>query len=176
MNKIVGILAEGLNGEIGSNTSETGLPWDPIPQDFKHFQNVTKELVNIVMGPKTFEIIKKLSGGKLLFGRQIYLLSKTIEVSPDPRVILVRTPEEVIAKTIEQGQSLAVGGGRGVYKTFIPFYDQIIMTLVHGSFSANCFTPEGLLDGFVEDREKEKILRAPLEDVCKVTVHYFEKK
>lgn len=175
MGKISAILAVGNNWELGKSDSETGLPWTPIREDFKHFQATTKAIENIVMGPKTLEIITKLSGGKLLPGRQIYLLSKTVEVSPDQGVILVRNPQEVISLTIEQGKNLAIGGGKGVYESFLPYCDELIMTIVHDTFETDCFLSPSFVDGFTVDKEREKLLRPLSNEVCKVTVHYFKK-
>jgi dihydrofolate reductase len=173
MPTVTAIWAAGQHWEIGNSAKETGLPWDSILEDFRHFQRVTKAIRNIVMGKKTLEIITRLSKGKLLPERQIYLLSKELKVSPDERVILVPTPQEVMRLTIGKGQNLAIGGGKGIYETFLPDTDEIILTKVHGIFPADCFMDKNVLNNFTENEDKMTVLRDLSEGTCKVTVHYY---
>jgi dihydrofolate reductase len=107
------IIAVDDNFAIGNSSKESGLPWESISEDFKHFQYETKLLEWIVMGVKTFEIIKKLSGGRLLPKRNIVVISRTLTESPHPDVTLCASVEEVI--TFMDGKDFMVGGGKQTY-------------------------------------------------------------
>ena len=167
------ILASDLSWAIGKSDSETGLPWNQIKEDFKHFQFETKQVDWLVMGNETFKIIRKLCGEKLLPGRNIIVLSRKLTESPHPEVKLCKSVDEVFE--LVGDDSLMVGGGKQTYEAFLPRLDEIILTQVHSSFVADCYLGRELLKDFTEDRSKTKVLRPLSDSGPEVTAHYFIK-
>jgi dihydrofolate reductase len=165
------ILAVDDNFSIGNSTREHGLPWEPIREDFQHFQYETKLLEWLVIGKTTFEIILKLSKGRLLSGRKIVVISRTLTESPHPDVILCNSMQEVLQML--SGKDFMVGGGKQTYESFLPITDEIILTHVHGAFPADCFLNRDILREFREAVEKRKVLRGATDTLPEVTAHYY---
>jgi dihydrofolate reductase len=130
--KISIICAIAENLAIGKNNQ---LLWH-IPEDFKHFKDITSGHV-IIMGQKTFESI-----GKPLPNRT------TIVLSGDPLfnrsdVVIARSFDEVFEKTreLEKEEAFICGGGM-VYKQTIGLADKLYLTIVEGNFEADTFFPD----------------------------------
>jgi dihydrofolate reductase len=168
------ILAADLAWGIGNSENENGLPWESIREDFKHFQEESKIAYYAVMGRSTFEAILNFSKGKLLPGRKIVVVSKTLTETPHPDVVLCSGVEEVV-KLLE-GKDFIVCGGKKTYESFLPIIDEIIFTQIHGSFVADCSISNTMFNDFTEDETRAKTLKEKTETFPLVTAHYFTRK
>ncbi len=126
------ICAIAQNRAIGKNNQ---LLWH-IPEDFKHFKQITTGHV-IVMGQKTFESI-----GKPLPNRTTIVLSNDPECNIEG-VVMARTFDEVFAKARElEKDEVFICGGGSVYAQTIGMADKLYLTVVKKDFEADTFFPE----------------------------------
>ena len=126
------ICAIGKNRAIGKNNE---LLWH-IPEDFKHFKDITSGHV-IIMGQKTYESI-----GKPLPNRTTIVLSNNPDFNVDG-VIVVRTFEEVFEKARElEKEEVFICGGGSIYAQTIGMVDKLYLTVVEENFEADTFFPE----------------------------------
>ncbi|MEO7328951.1 MAG: dihydrofolate reductase [Minicystis sp.] len=116
---LVLVLALGANGVLGKDGK---VPWR-IPQDLKHFRNVTTGHA-ILMGRKTWDEV-----GKPLPNR------RNIVISRDPSLTL---PGAEVARSLEEALALArssdpeprVIGGAEIYRLALPLATKILLTEV----------------------------------------------
>lgn len=116
--------ALGLNGE---------LLWH-LPDDFKHFKNLTSGHY-IIMGRKTFE-----SFPKPLPNRKHVIVSRNENYVVPDGCIVVTSMEAALKLTQAQEEVFVIGGGE-IYREALPFADKIELTRVHHSFEADAFFP-----------------------------------
>jgi dihydrofolate reductase len=116
------------NAVIGK---DGGLPWR-IPEDLRHFKNVTMGHA-VIMGRKTFESI-----GRVLPGRRFIVVSRrpglTLEgcdVAP--------SLEDAIARARQTDDEPRVIGGAAVYEAALPFATRIYLTEVHREVDGDAF-------------------------------------
>jgi dihydrofolate reductase len=174
---IKAIFAVDQNWAIGNSKNFSGLPWENIPQDFKHFQKETKAVKNLFVGRTTFTVLDKITGGKLLPGRSITVISKTLSAPPHINVHLCHSPYELLR--MFPGEDIMIGGGKMLYESCISIIDEIILTRVHASHEADCFLAPSILDNFVEvvdTYENNGILRELSEEHCLVTRHKYVRR
>lgn len=130
--KISIICAIAQNRAIGKNNQ---LLWH-IPEDFKHFKDITSGHV-IVMGQKTYDSI-----GKPLPNRT------TIVLTNDPTfkvegVLTAGSLDELFDKAREiEKEEIFVCGGGSVYAQTIERADKLYLTVVEKDFEADTFFPE----------------------------------
>ena len=130
------VAAVGKNLELGKDNK---LLWN-LPTDLKYFKNTTMGHP-VIMGKNTYESI-----GKPLPGRKNIVLSTTLK---DENVIVLNTIEEVL-KNIEKEDAFIIGGAK-VYESFLPYTDNLYLTLVDDSPNADVYFPKFN----EEDYEKE---------------------
>jgi dihydrofolate reductase len=157
---------------FGNSSNQNGLPWESIPEDFKHFQEITKECVEVVMGKNTWEVIFKLLG-KPLPKRISNILSTTMKEPPHPEVKLFSSVSEILEHL--KGKEYGVIGGIKTCEAFIPHVDEVILTRVYGTFPADCWFRPTMLNDFYEDAYKRKILREASEKLPAAIVHYYKR-
>jgi dihydrofolate reductase len=130
--KISIICAIAENRAIGKNNQ---LLWH-IPEDFKHFKDITSGHV-IVMGQKTYESI-----GKPLPNRTTIVLSNDANLNIEG-VVMARTFDEVFAKARElEKEEVFICGGGSVYAQTIDMADKLYLTIVKTNPEADTFFPE----------------------------------
>ena len=130
--KISIIVAVSQNGVIGDKKK---LLWH-IPNDFKHFKEITTGHY-ILMGQTTYESI-----GKLLPGRTSLILSfdKNFKV---PGAFVFGSQEEAIKFAEGSGEKeLMIIGGGMIYKSFLPLTQKIYLTRVLKNYEGNVTFPE----------------------------------
>ena len=130
------IAAVGKNLELGKDNK---LLWN-LPTDLKYFKNTTMGHP-VIMGKNTYESI-----GKPLPGRKNIVLSTTLK---DENIIVLNTIEDVL-KNIEKEDAFIIGGAK-VYESFLPYTDNLYLTLVDDSPNADVYFPKFN----EEDYEKE---------------------
>lgn len=168
------ILAADLACGIGNSGKVNGLPWNSIPEDFKHFQYESKLMINVIMGTKTFDAILNFSKGKLLPERKIFVISKTLAETPHPDVVLCSSVAETLL--LLTAQDFIVCGGKQTYESFLPFVHEIIFTKVHSIFDADCHISPSIFYDFIEDESRGKVLKEATGTFPLVTAHYFVRK
>lgn len=116
------IAAVSKNHQIGKDNE---LPWH-ISEDLKYFRKITSGQA-VLMGRKTFESI-----GRPLPNRRNIVLTRNATFNSEDNakgIEVVHTLEEALAlcKTLEQ--VFIIGGGQ-IYSAFLPYADELYLTLV----------------------------------------------
>ncbi len=94
-----------------------------VPEDRKHFRNVTADSA-VIVGRRT---LADFPGGKPLKNRvNIVLTSQNIEIEG---AIVVHSVEEALAEAEKTARCLCIGG-ESVYKQFMPYVDKVYVTKV----------------------------------------------
>ena len=128
MNKrrIIAVWAEDENGLIGK---DNGLPWRK-PEDLKHFKETTINQT-IVMGSKTFEGL----GKRALPNRTTIILSRDVNYEANGAIVY-NSIDEVLKNT---DKDLYIVGGKEIYKSFSPYYTDLIKTEIKGTYEGDTY-------------------------------------
>ena len=130
MKPLAMVVAIGDSGEIGKDGK---VPWR-IPEDLKHFKNVTMGHA-IIMGRKTWDEV-----GRPLPGR------RNLVVTRNPGLVLegaevFTTLEDAIAAARTTDDEPHVIGGSTIYEAAMPLATRIHLTEVHRKVEADTFFP-----------------------------------
>lgn len=107
-----------------------------IPEDMRFFAQTTTEHV-VVMGRKTLE---SFPGGNPLKNRVNLVLSHTPITQPD--AVWCQNVEDVLKKVEEYPkQEIFIIGGEQVYRQFLPFCNEALVTRIDRAFAADTFFP-----------------------------------
>ena len=130
--KIVAIAAIGKGREIGF---EAELLWN-LPDDLEHFKKLTIGH-SVIMGRKTYESI-----GKALPERTNIVLSKSMS-HKDGIFVAPNAQEAMSLAANSQGhEKVFIIGGAQIYKLFLPYCNELELTLVDDSPKADTYFPE----------------------------------
>lgn len=133
------IAAIGKNRELGK---DNGLLWN-LPEDLKFFKDTTTGYP-VVMGRKTFESI-----GRLLPKRENIVLTKgNLEVDG----LKVFNDFDLLYDYIKNKDVFIIGGA-SLYNMFMPYADNLYLTLVDDEKDADVYFPE-----FNEENYEKEIL------------------
>lgn len=121
------VVAIAENGVIGK---DGGLPWR-IPEDLKHFKNVTLGHA-IIMGRKTFDSI-----GRPLPGRRNIVISRTASAIEGCEV--ARDLESALALARTTDDEPRIIGGATIYEAALPLATKIFLTEVHRDVEGDVF-------------------------------------
>lgn len=124
------VVAVGDGGVIGINGE---LPWR-IPEDLRHFKNVTMGHA-IIMGRKTFESI-----GKPLPGRRNVVVSRSASFDA-PGCEVVSSFEDAVALARQTDDEPRIIGGSSIYAAALPLASRIFLTEVHRQVEGDTFFP-----------------------------------
>lgn len=127
---------------------DNALLWH-IPEDFKHFKDLTNGHV-MIMGENTFKSI-----GKALPGRTSIVLSLTPGFAPAGCFVVGSIDEALAIGREHEQEEIFIIGGASIYKQFIALADRLYLTLVEGDFEADTFFPE--YDEFTKVLHEETI-------------------
>lgn len=105
-----------------------------LPDDLKHFKNLTKGH-HVIMGRKTYE-----SMGRPLPARTNIVITRQKDFKA-PGCILVHTLEEAIRKAEGDSQPFVIGGGE-IYKQALKYAQTIELTVVDAEFDGDTYFPE----------------------------------
>jgi dihydrofolate reductase len=128
--KLIAIAAIGKNREIGKDNQ---LIWH-FPTDLKFFRSQTKGHT-IVMGKNTW-----LSLPKKLPNRKHIVISKTLEPSEDYE--LFSSIEDFKKAYSQSDEEIFVIGGGMIYKSMVPYCDELILTEIDAAYDADTYFPE----------------------------------
>ena len=133
--RIVMVAAVADNGVIGQAGD---MPWH-LPQDLKHFREVTRGHT-VIMGRVTFESI-----GKPLPHRTNIVVTRDPSWSADG-VVVVGSLEEALVRAhvvhAETGADVIIGGGTQIYEQAMPYATHQVLTEVHASPEGDTRYPE----------------------------------
>ena len=125
------VVAAASNNGIGKNGN---LPWQ-LPNDMKHFKNVTWGMP-IIMGRKTFDSL-----GKPLAGRKNIVVSRQAKLKIDGAVLVENIDDALfVAKQTDAKEVMVIGGGE-IYKLLFEKATRIYLTRVGASPEADTFFP-----------------------------------
>ncbi|HEV7395682.1 MAG TPA: dihydrofolate reductase [Pyrinomonadaceae bacterium] len=142
---IIGIIAVDRNRAIGKDGK---LPWH-YAADMKFFKETTTGHA-CVMGYHTWLSLKRPLPNRLNI-----VLSRKAELEPQESVLVLRDVGSVLAKAKTLGCDLFVIGGAQIYRAFLPYIEEWLVTEVPLSVDgADTFSPEGFLDGFKLDETR----------------------
>ena len=130
MSEIVIIAGVSENNVIGASGK---LPWH-IPEDLKHFRNLTMGH-SVVMGRKTFESL-----GKPLPGRLNIVITNQTDYKPDG-VLIANSLEQALKKCKDHKFTFIIGG-QSVYEQALPLADRLEITRIHRKVDGDAFFPK----------------------------------
>jgi len=126
------VVAVSKNGVIGKDNQ---LIWH-ISEDLKRFRKLTTGNV-VVMGRKTHESIGKSLPNRL----NVILSNNTKWYKPlGDNCVVCYSIEEVLERF--KHRNLFIIGGGEIYKKFLPYADEIEMTIVNKDFDGDTYFPE----------------------------------
>jgi dihydrofolate reductase len=125
------IAAVAQNGVIGNNNE---LIWR-LPDDLKHFKNLTKGHT-MIMGRKTWESI----GAKPLPHRRHIIITRNFDYDAEDAEV-VSTIDEALELAKGDEKVFIVGGGE-IYKLAMPYINRMELTIVHHDFEGDTYFPE----------------------------------
>ena len=108
------------------------IPWK-LPPDMKRFKEITMGKA-VIMGRKTYESI-----GKPLPGRHNVVLSRDPDFAPEGCTI-VRSLDEALTYYRNNPDAFCIGGAE-IYKTFLPYTQNLYLTLIEAKFEGDAFFP-----------------------------------
>ena len=107
-----------------------------IPDDLKRFQSLTKTH-NVVMGRKTYESI-----GKPLPNRFNWVVTTNPFYKSNSSLFLVHKPELILSyQKKHPQQDFWIIGGAQMYQFFLPYADELYLTMIHHTFSSDVSFP-----------------------------------
>lgn len=125
------VVAAANNNGIGKDGQ---LPWN-LPNDLKHFKNVTWGMP-VIMGRKTYESL-----GKPLTGRKNIVLTRQSGWKPDGVAVVNKIEDAIfLAKEADVREIMVIGGGE-IFKTLFEKAGRIYLTRVDASPEADTFFP-----------------------------------
>jgi dihydrofolate reductase len=108
-----------------------------IPNDMKFFRSETMGKV-VIMGRKTLESFPQ---GQPLSGRTNIVLTKDMSYQVKGAVI-VHSVEEALAESEKYGQEVYCIGGESIYRQFLPYCTQALVTRIDHAYEADSFFPD----------------------------------
>ena len=126
------IVAASTNNVIGKDGK---MPWH-LPNDLKHFKNITWAMP-VIMGRKTFESL-----GKPLSGRKNIIITRQKDYNPDGTISVQSLVDAISeAKKMDVKEVLIIGGGE-IYKMAWEKANRIYLTRVKLETAGDTFFPE----------------------------------
>lgn len=150
--------------ETGGFGKDGKIPWNH-PEDFKHFQSITKDAA-CIMGRHTYLdaydiVIARRSKGKkkdkpvkikeLLPGRDCYVVTRQKTLEGVTAVPNIRTA----VNTTDRNNIFVIGGER-MYNESLPWVNKIYMTLIKGTYDCDRFFPVEYLTQYFKIIKGEK--------------------
>lgn len=141
---IIGIVAIAKNFAIGKDGK---LPWH-YPADLKFFKETTSDNA-IVMGASTWRSL-----GRPLPNRLNIVLSRSMQIEPQPGVLLVRSKEEIVELARFLKGDVFIIGGAHTFETFTDVIDEWIVTEIPLTIEdADVFMPTDFLSNYTLEKD-----------------------
>lgn len=166
------IVACDLNGVIGKDSD---MPWSKdLPYDLQRFKELTTGHI-VVCGRKTFE---SLGSKPLPMRENVVMTSNPKEYKNGKNLFFVDSIEKIFSEydLVAGDQDLWVIGGLSVYKQFMPYVQEVYLTIVQEQFEGDTkLEPEffdEIKNNFKDDGYQGVKLRDP-DNKHDVTFHKF---
>jgi dihydrofolate reductase len=130
MKPLAMVVAVGDNGAIGKDGQ---VPWR-VPEDLKHFKNVTMGHA-IIMGRKTWDEV-----GRPLPGRRNLVVTRQADLALEGAEVF-HSLEEAIAAARTTDDEPHVIGGSTIYEAAMPLATRIHLTEIHRNVEADTYFP-----------------------------------
>jgi dihydrofolate reductase len=132
MGEIISIVATDKNGVIG-DSKINDMPWGRIPEDMKHFKNITKNHI-VVMGGNTYR-----SMGSTPLSNRINVVLTSSELEPYPNLIQMESIQSLGRFILEtkRCQDIYLIGGSTIYNAYDKFVDRIYLTTISGQYKGD---------------------------------------
>ncbi len=114
---------------------QNALLWH-IPEDFKHFKEITSGHA-VIMGERTYKSI-----GRPLPNRVNIILSLDPDFSPEGCIVVGSIDDALVKARETEQEEIFIIGGASIYQQFLPYADRLYLTLVEGEFEADTFFPD----------------------------------
>ncbi len=83
------------------------------------FQAISNQFDTMVMGRRTFEVVKAAGGGGSTPGMQVFVFSRTLRQEDHPNVTIVDDPEGLMAELhAKPGKDVWLFGGGSLFRSF----------------------------------------------------------
>lgn len=139
MTKIKMVWAEDKHHAIGKNGS---LPWH-IADDLKLFREETTNTL-MIMGRTTWQSI----GRPLPKRTSLVLTRQTDWQTPFDDVLVTHSVSEVLDVIKNEKRDVSIAGGASIYRTFMPYATDLIVTRVDGVVNGDTFVDDIDLNQF----------------------------
>ena len=126
------IVAAAKNNAIGK---DGGMPWH-LPEDMKHFKNITWAMP-VIMGRKTFESLKKP-----LPGRKNIVITRQNGWKADGTVVVKNLDDALFVANETDAKEVFVIGGGEIYKLAFEKSKRVYLTRVNTEPEADTFFPQ----------------------------------
>ncbi len=154
------LVAHDENCLIGKNNK---MPWN-IKDELKHFQKTTNNK-KILFGRKTYEGIDNKLGNRIIY---ILTRSKNIKFNKNEEVNIINDYKMIVNKYHKNlKDDIYICGGSEIYELFLPFADEIIISIINGKYIGDKYFPSWNKDLF---QEENKIVKKEF------TKYYFKRK
>jgi len=113
-------VAMSLDGFIaGPNGEADWIIMDPDPEGEIDFKAYWSQFDTLVMGRRTFEVVKAAGGGGREAGMQVFVCSRTLRQEDHPGVTIVGDPEALMAELRSKpGKDIWLWGGGSLFRSF----------------------------------------------------------
>ncbi len=124
-----------------------------IPADLRHFRELTMG-GTVILGRKT---LATFPGGKPLPGRKNIILSTDPHFSAGDALV-AHSVEEALALAGKEQENVWVIGGASIYRAFLPYCDEAVITKIEMQYDADAFMPDLDRDpAWVKTEESEEM-------------------
>ncbi len=134
------------------------LPWR-IKEELAHFKKTTLNNT-IIFGQTTYQNIPSLKE------RTIIVLSNNMSFIPNENDTVLRNLDETFLNQYKGEKNLYVCGGASIYKLFLPYTDELIISYIKHNYVGDVFFPDF-------DTEQFKLIRS--ENYSEFVVKYFQR-
>lgn len=147
--RLAAIFASDLAGGFGLNG---GLPWPPLPEDFKHFKEISLQYKNMIMGRETAKTLPKLPGR-----------NKWVVTSSEPSGFEYDNciGGAYLDKFLDTmpGTGIIIGGPSLLLPKYLDRCCDVYHTSVKGVFKADTFIRPETLSWFGENQNYAEIIK-----------------
>ncbi len=154
------LVAHDENNLIGKDNK---MPWD-IKEELLHFKETTYNK-KVLFGRKTYEGINNI-----LKNRDIYVLSRdeNLEFNKNEKITIINDYKLIVEKYMKnKDEDIYICGGAEIYKLFLPYTDEIIVSIIKGKYIGDKYFPK-LKKEFFEIKN--------LVEKKEFTIYYFKRK
>lgn len=118
---------------------EGKIPWNPLPEDMKHFRDLTMGYP-VIMGRKTYESIPWKF--RPLVGRKNIVLTNNLDFTAPSEVALCSSMEQTFYEASKKNNRAYIIGGQKVYEQTIDMASKLEITEINKEYAGDAYFPE----------------------------------